>query len=232
MTELEKMQRAQMYIEKMANGINPLTDSSVPDEDLINNVRISRCLFYVSDILSQTIKNDKSTKIKKEKLNQFTITPEQSANFMFSEAPLTISEIVYRINIVCQNENMKKLSHKPIINFLIKSGLLELHFKSDGKSEKRPTEAGTTIGIMTEERNSYTGTYNIILYNTAAQHFIIDNIDSIITMEIQSKENDGRPWSDEDTELLFELNRKNVSIPEIAEKLKRTTGAVSSRLKK
>ena len=51
MTELEKIQRAKMYIDKMANGINPITDEQTVDDDTLNNVRVSRCLFYVSDIL-------------------------------------------------------------------------------------------------------------------------------------------------------------------------------------
>ena len=53
MTELEKIQRAKMYIDKMANGINPITDEQTVDDDTLNNVRVSRCLFYVSDILRQ-----------------------------------------------------------------------------------------------------------------------------------------------------------------------------------
>ena len=31
MTELEKIQRAKMYLDKLANGINPLTDQPTPD---------------------------------------------------------------------------------------------------------------------------------------------------------------------------------------------------------
>ena len=42
---LELLKHAKEYIENMANGINPLTGESVKDDDLINNVRISRCLF-------------------------------------------------------------------------------------------------------------------------------------------------------------------------------------------
>ena len=45
MTEIEKITYAKTYIEKLANGINPLTDQPVPDSDSINNVRISRCFF-------------------------------------------------------------------------------------------------------------------------------------------------------------------------------------------
>ena len=57
MTELEKMMRAKTYIDKLANGIDPLTDCEMPDDKVLNNVRISRCLFYVSDILSKVIEN-------------------------------------------------------------------------------------------------------------------------------------------------------------------------------
>ena len=45
MTELEIMQRAKAYIDQLANGINPIDGTSVADSDVINNVRISRCLF-------------------------------------------------------------------------------------------------------------------------------------------------------------------------------------------
>ena len=57
MTELETLTRAQMYIEKMANGINPLDGTAVKDDDLLNNIRISRCLFFVSDTLKKVIEN-------------------------------------------------------------------------------------------------------------------------------------------------------------------------------
>ena len=53
MTELEIMQRAKAYIDQLANGINPIDGTCVADSDVINNVRISRCLFYVSDILKR-----------------------------------------------------------------------------------------------------------------------------------------------------------------------------------
>ena len=50
MTELEKIERAKTYMDKLANGINPIDDTMAPDEDIINNVRLSRCFFFVSDV--------------------------------------------------------------------------------------------------------------------------------------------------------------------------------------
>ena len=51
MTELEKIERAKMYMDKLANGIDPISGSEIPDDDIINNVRLSRCFFFVSDVL-------------------------------------------------------------------------------------------------------------------------------------------------------------------------------------
>lgn len=40
-----------MYMEKLTNSINPIDGSKIPDEDVVNNVRLSRCFFYVADVL-------------------------------------------------------------------------------------------------------------------------------------------------------------------------------------
>ena len=36
MTEIEIIARAQMYLEKLANGVNPLTDTEVNETDVVN----------------------------------------------------------------------------------------------------------------------------------------------------------------------------------------------------
>ena len=55
MTELEKLEYAKSFMDKLANGINPLDDTPIPDDDIANNVRLTRYFFYVSDILRQVI---------------------------------------------------------------------------------------------------------------------------------------------------------------------------------
>ena len=39
MTELEKIEYAKSFIDKLANGVNPIDDSLIPDDDVVNNVR-------------------------------------------------------------------------------------------------------------------------------------------------------------------------------------------------
>ena len=72
---IELLKHAKGYIEKMANGINPLTNEKIPDDELINNVRISRCLFYVNDILEDVLTNGGINNKKTKKL-PFTITKD------------------------------------------------------------------------------------------------------------------------------------------------------------
>lgn len=57
MTELETMQRAKMYMDKLAQGIDPITNLEMPGDCVLNNVRLARCFFYVSDVLGQVIAN-------------------------------------------------------------------------------------------------------------------------------------------------------------------------------
>lgn len=69
MTEIEKLGVAQMYIEKLANGIDPLTDREVQENDIINNVRISRCLFYVAYVLKRVQESGYATQAKSKTKN-------------------------------------------------------------------------------------------------------------------------------------------------------------------
>ena len=105
MTELEKIEYTKSFIDKLANGINPLDDSSIPEGELLNNVRISRCMFYVSDILRQVIENGGIKPQKKSKKAPFEITSEQLERFTYSDTPLslTLKEV--------ENDEGKKKKH-------------------------------------------------------------------------------------------------------------------------
>ena len=82
-----------MYLEKLANGVNPLTDEEVAENDVINNVRISRCLYYVTGILKQ-ITTTGSFEIQK---SEFSLSAQQLERFAYSQTPLTVSEITKRL---------------------------------------------------------------------------------------------------------------------------------------
>ena len=234
MTELEKIERAKMYMDKLANGINPIDDTIVPDDDLINNVRLSRCFVFVSDVLRQVIENGETKSVvnKKPKKRPLEIPFEKRNQFSYSKIPIPASEIAKRINSLADNDNMKKLTYSGILTWLTEIGMMEWALTSDGKRTKRPTKIGEETGISVEERMGNNGPYQVVVYNNDAQHFIIDNLDAILTAENMQTEMQGAPWAKEHDDCLVDLYKKSVPVSEIAVTLKRSTSAVRGRLKK
>ena len=232
MTELETLERAKMYLEKLANGINPLDGTIIPDGDVLNDVRLSRCLFYVTDILRQVIDNGGVSPQKKPKKAAFALPAEARTAFELSSTPIPISEISKRINSLIDTDSMSKLSYRAIRDWLISVGLLEESTDNNGKAIKRPTPQGEALGILLESRLGTNGTYFVVVYTLDAQQFILDNLDAVIDMEGSRRENQGQPWREEEDRYLTDLYRRDAPIKEIAAELKRSSGAIRARLKK
>ncbi|MBR5201984.1 MAG: hypothetical protein IKW45_01860 [Clostridia bacterium] len=186
MTELEKIAYAKSFIDKLANGINPIDDTPVKNDDVVNNIRLSRCLFYVSDILRQVVENGGIIKSSKH-LVPFSISMEQLSNFSYSDTPIAISEIAKRINQLIDTDVMRKITYKDLTAWLISIDMLKVEIDTDGKTRKQPTTNGIEIGISTEIRTSQKGAYTVVLYNKSAQQFMIDNLESIIELKNASK---------------------------------------------
>lgn len=236
MTELEKMQRAKMYIDKMANGINPIDDAPAADSDMINNVRLSRCLFYVSDILRQVIDNNGIVGKVKSSKKAFFLSADSINNFSFSETPIPVSEITKRLNDLVDLEVCYKLKHSAITNWLISIGALEIRELADGRNTKRPTVQGETLGISSEKRTGMNGEYVVVVYSKEAQQFILDNIEAIVAnssnISTKKADNQGQTWTTAHEECLVDLFNKNVPFSEIAATLMRTETGIRAKLKK
>lgn len=185
MEELEKIKYAKLYIDKLAQGINPIDDRPVMENEVINNVRISRCLFYVSDILRQII-DDRGIKSKAKK-GDFCITKEELALFRFSDEPIPLSTIAHKLNSLVDTNVYKKLSYKDLANWLIGENILANNVDIDGTMRKVITQKGRELGLILDTRHyDQQRSYTIILYNKNAQKFIIDNLDKVIELKNKS----------------------------------------------
>lgn len=238
MTEVEKLQRAKMYVDKLANGINPLDDSPVPKQDIINHIRLSRCLFYVSDVLRQVIENGGvSPKAKASPKSPFYLTDEQKRKYVPSAIPLSVSEITQSLNAAADLEKCKKLKYSQITDWLVEIGALRIQQDLNGKTKKYPTSHGLDLGITSETRNGANGEYRVTVYNEAAQRFIVDNLDAVLAVDQKAKEkvraeNQGQAWTQTQDERLVELFNQNVPVPEIAAALLRSESGIRARLKR
>lgn len=199
MNEVEKIEYAKSFIDKLASGINPLDETPIPDGDVANNVRISRCFFYVSSILERQIEIEKKKllKAKNREKAPFAITDEQLERFECSHTPITASILARKINFLVRVEidskRMDKLRYKKINQWLLNIGMLELKPWEDGKIRLFPTAAGEEIGLSSHVWEKYGRRTLAVDFSETAQMFVVDNIDAVINTEIikgKLKEND------------------------------------------
>ena len=187
LNENEKLLKAKSYPDKLANGINPITNELASENDTINNIHISRCLFYVSDVLRNLIENNNNPQKKKNNKIPFSVTPQQLADYVFDDNPITVTEITKKLNNLIDTEEMKGIKTTSITNWLIKINMLEYFADENGKNHKIPTENGIQLGITTQERLGMYGSYKVVLYDSNVQQFILDNIDTIAYYNTQKK---------------------------------------------
>lgn len=236
MTELEKIAYAKSFIDKLAQGINPIDETPIPENDIANNVRLSRCFFYVSDILRQVIDNGGVSNVKpiKVKKADFKITQEERRKIKISDVPLSSKDIVDNLNSIINVETTKKISSNAINEWLVELGLLEVVEFSNGKHRKLPTSQGNDMGIFTEEREGQYGKYIIVMFSPDAQQFIYDNIEGIIENKNKkySGEFQGSAWTKEQDQQLIYLFKNNTPLAEMASIMKRSEGGIRARLKR
>ena len=180
MTDLEIMQRAKMYMDKLARGIDPITDQEIPDDSVVNNVRLSGCFYYVSDVLAQVIANG-GVVGSKPKAEPFAITMEQLARVQISQEPIRVTQLVDLITAAVDNPQMKKLSTTVITNWLLEKGFMEKQTGAEGKSLRLPTRNGLEMGMFVQTRQGQYGEYQAVFYNAQAQRFVLDNLAGMLT---------------------------------------------------
>lgn len=234
MTELEQIKAARECVDKLANGVNPLNDLPLPEGDIVNQVRVTRCLFLVSDVLRQVIESREAAPVapKKSKKRPLEIPYARRSAFAYSDVPLSASEIARRVNLLVEGENMEKLAYAAIAVWLTEIGMLEWQPTTSGYRTRRPTRVGRENGIRVENRTNGERAYQVVTYDLSAQQFIVDNLDAILAAENMQGELNGAPWTKEQDEMLLGLYRDSLPLSEIARLLKRSTSAIHRRLRK
>ena len=181
MTDLEIMQRAKMYMDKLAQGIDPISGEEVAEDSVLNQVRLARCFFYVSGVLQQVIDNGGQVGSKpKVKKNGFVLTPELLARLSPADRELRITEFVDMLALATGDENMKRPTTTAFTNWLLEKGFLEKRTNGEGKQQRVPTSAGQQLGISTQTRQGQYGEYMAVYYSPEAQAFLIDHLEEIL----------------------------------------------------
>lgn len=214
MTETDKLYRAQLYMKQLADGIDPISGRELPEDTALNQVRLSRCFYYVAEVLQRVIANGgevggspqgaKSSSGKKT----FIWLEEFERNIVYSQQPVPVSQLAVMITQSAAEANVAKLSYTKISDWLVRKGYLKIETKN-GRQFKRPTEKGESIGLFCERRNSAAGAaYDVVLYSESAQRFVVGNMRAVLA----------DPFLVEDIAFLSEEALRGDSLQDMAER--------------
>lgn len=176
MTDIDILKHAQEYIQKLSQGIDPLTDEPAAENDIIRQPRIQNCLAYVAVYLKNGISEDKGPEAKRSHRGAFYITEEEKSALFSVESRVYLKDMADLINSVAAKEGCYKFQPKWLNDYLLSIGMLQIK-----NGYKVPTEEGLKIGITPIRKVSEKiGEYYVNTFSTEAQQFIMDNIDAVI----------------------------------------------------
>ena len=239
MTELEKIQYTKSFIDKLANGINPLNGEVIPENELLNNERISRCMHYVSSILETVYirMNDVELNTTAPKVNKssYNITVQEGEQFAYEEE-MSLGEIARRLNRLANLRATRRITKRMIAKWLVNEGLAYNDFDiNPNRGFKRITQEGRKLGFDDEVLEGTRGKYAVIICNNEAQRYIVEHANIIAEkydIMAGKPELSGRAWDDAQEGRLIEMFDAGMRIVDIAKELKRTPTAIRSRLKR
>lgn len=185
MADVEKLRKVKQYIDSLAEGLNPFTGQPLPEEDIVNDVRVSRSLFLASSFLQEQMQGTAAKKTGKKQA--FRLSLKERERVEFSTQPIPASELARRMNDVVGTQDCKKINYRQITDWLVEVGMLKLVENTAGTQRRRPTDSGEKLGISADNRVGQYGPYQVVLYSEDAQRFIVDNVDAIVAF-MASKE--------------------------------------------
>ena len=185
--DLKRLETAIQYIRRMSAGRNPVTNKPAPENEVLGNVNVHRCLKFIDEVLTdvhgsggvvgQLPQRERSAKIPPselfpyETLQQYRYLQDQQISFFLKQLEEYLPE----------GQKMP-VAATTITGWLRENGYLEKRAINDtGKENSVPTRKGEELGMYSEKGGIYPNEYYRVFYNEKAQRFIIENFRRILT---------------------------------------------------
>lgn len=176
--EFEKMEKAKNVLQKMAKGVNPLTGEAITEHNFLNDPRIIRCFYFVSEVLDNVIQG--VYRKSGSRLPDFIITPEQKQRVKFPEGKIGVNEFSRHINQCINLNESKKLTGVELNKRLKKMGILTEKIIENGKTRTITNSNSAKYGFEMENRVFNGVEYEMVVINDHGKKYLLDNIETIM----------------------------------------------------
>ena len=186
---MKTLETAIIYIKRIADGKNPYNNQLMPEDSVLNEPNVIRCMFFVKDVLESVHANQgiigstnaKRERKKEQKIKDFPV--EVLSQFVYREDK-GINKLIDQIYEPVGGQNYKKITGKFVNERLMASGFItEVYSEEFKRNIKVPTDKGISIGLRAERIDYPTNSYISIYYNKNAQEFLVKNIIKLIDGE-------------------------------------------------
>lgn len=179
--EVEKVQKAKGIMQKLAEGINPLNEERIENSEFLCDARMSGCFNFITEVLDNVIKHRNESQSRDLK---FVITPEQKGKVSLPEGKIGVNEFSKRINECLNLDVSKRLTGVELNKRLKKLGVLSEEQLEDGKTKTVTNEKSAGYGFELE-RKKYNGVeYDMVLINNEGKRYLLENLESIMAVEL------------------------------------------------
>ena len=174
--EQTKLDVAIKYVERLADGCNPVNNVPLENEDILNNPNIIRCMYFIKDVLEEVRRNGGVIGGKAGKTSALPLPIKVLDEFTYTEDK-SITHVLNQIYEPIADMNVKKISVTKVTAALKEEGyLLDEPNPETGKTRKIPSEKGKQLGIYLVEREYNGRMYESVTYNKNAQEYVVELI--------------------------------------------------------
>ena len=183
--DLKRLEIAIQYIRRMSEGKNPATNRPVPENEVLNNMNVHRCLKFIDEVLTDVHKSGGTVGMVSQR------APKQSVAEVFPYEALAqyqylqdqqISYFLKQLEEYLPDGQKIPVPATTITLWMRENGYLEKKVVNDtGKENSVPTRKGEELGLYMEKSGIYPNEYYRVFYNEKAQRFIIENFRRILT---------------------------------------------------
>ena len=204
--DLKRLEVAIQYIRRMSDGKNPVTNRPAPENEVLNNMNVHRCLKFIDEVLTDVHKSGGTVGMISQRAHKQSVSEIFPYNALAQYRYLQDQQISYFLKQLEEYlpEGQKIPAPATTVTLWMReNGYLEKKVLNDtGKENSVPTGKGENLGLYMEKAGTYPNEYYRVFYNENAQRFIIDNFRRILTEseEIRDrnrreKKKDGSPRS-------------------------------------
>ena len=185
--DLKRLEVAIKYIRRMSEGKNPVTGRPSPENEVLSNVNVHRCMKFIDEVLTDVQKSGGTVGLLPPK--ERSSRPAVSETFPYDSLQQyqylqdqQISYFLKQLEEYLPEGQKMPVAATTITGWLRENGYLEKRAINDtGKENSVPTRKGEELGMYSEKGGIYPNEYYRVFYNEKAQRFIIENFRRILT---------------------------------------------------